>query len=85
MAAFAEIVESLSRQVGLLHGEWLDADMRSAKEHIALPYGVRVHLSLEEGRELEEIPGTDATALRVMHDLCVAFGLGFAEENGGDR
>lgn len=72
VAALAEVVEGLARQMRLLDGERLDEDDGPAEKCIALPDGVRADLAFNDHAEFQEVSGADHAAVRVMNELRVA-------------
>ena len=83
VTALAEIMESLAREMSLLHGKRFDDDAGPADKHIALANGFHSYLAFENEGDLQEVRGADQAAVRVMNDLRVTGGLGLVEENGG--
>ena len=82
-AAFAEIMESLSRQMRLLNCDGLDHDSSPPEEHVALAKGLGSGLTFDNNGEFDEVGGADQAAIRVMDSLRVEVGFRLAEEDGG--
>ena len=57
VAAFAEVMEGLARDLRLLDGDRLDYHANSAEQRVALPEDVCAELALYDDREFEEIAG----------------------------
>lgn len=71
---------ALTRNVRLLDGERLDEDAGPAEKHVALAKYNCPDLAFENDGEFQEVYGADQAAVRIMNDLRVTDGLGFAEK-----
>lgn len=69
MAALAEIMKGLPRDVGLLDRERLDGDPGAAEKHLTLAVGLRLGLTFKHNGEFQVAAGADQTAVGVVNDL----------------
>ena len=75
MAALAEIVESLARQMCVFKRNWFDPDTHASKECIALLQHLKRELTFNYNREFDEVTGGHAAAWSTAESLDVEFGI----------
>lgn len=84
MAASAEVVEGLAREVGLFDGDGLDHDTDVAEQGVALLGHLGLELTLHHNRELDEGHGRDTAEVSATHGFGIDLEAWFASRHGDD-
>jgi hypothetical protein len=77
VAALAEVVESLAREMRLFDSHGFDHYANAAKQCVALLGDLNPELTLDDNREFDEIPSRDAAARGAADGLDKEFGIRF--------
>src|ERR1035438_4302730 len=85
MAALAEVVEGLAREMRLLNRHRFDHNANATKQCVTLLGGLNAELTLDDNREFDEIPGGYTTARSVADGLDIEFRIRLFRQDGDER
>jgi hypothetical protein len=85
VAALAEVVKGLAREMGLLNRLRFDHNANAAKQCIALLGCLNGELTLDDNREFDEIPGGYTAARSAADGLDIKFRIRLFRQDGDER
>jgi hypothetical protein len=85
VAALAEVVEGLAREMRLLNRHRFDHNANAAKQCVALLGDLNAELTLDDNREFDEIPGGYTAARSAADGLDIKFRIRLFRQDGDER
>jgi hypothetical protein len=85
MAAFAEVVKGLAREMRLLDSHGLNPDANPAKQRVALLKDFNGELALEDNGELDEVARGYSAPRGVADGLDIQLGIRLSRKDGDER
>jgi hypothetical protein len=85
VAALAEVVEGLTREMRLLNRHRFDHNANAAKQCVALLGDLNAELTLDDNREFDENLGGYTAARGAPDGFDLAFGIRLFRQDGDER